>query len=173
MAYDLPREHEVLCRYAECAGAELRRCVPEVYERQAEIVESQVGSCWRLPGGAFTSGIANKDNALAYHRDQGNFNGTWNVMYAFTHDIEGGLLVLPELRVAVEFDEPSVILFDGANRMHGVSKIRRKTRRGYRYTAVYYALSGMAHCGTPEEELARIRDVKTKREHGRRVDAAS
>lgn len=166
-----PTEHAVLMAWAERASEFLRSASPERHARQLEMVQA-VRPEWRMPGGAFTSGIANHDNPLRYHFDTGNFSGCWSAMYAFTNDIEGGHLVVPAYRVAFSFKNPAVIAFDGQGLLHGVSPFRALTPRCFRYSVVYYALKQMCHCGSPGDELQRIRSVKTQRE-SKRVGASA
>ena len=117
-----------------------------------------------MPGGIFTSGICNYNNPLRLHHDKGNFPGSWSAMFAFTHNVKGGLLVLPGYRIAFRFHKPSFIIFDGQKNLHGVSPIRYVGTGGYRYSVVYYAMNGMQNCLSAREELERIRVVKTQRE---------
>jgi hypothetical protein len=164
VAKDHPRESEILCRWAERAGDFFRENNPEEHARQAALLVREVRPEWVLPGGVFTSGIANYNNPLRYHCDRGNFRGSWSAMYALTHDVRGGYLVLPAFRLAFRFHRPSLILFDGQANLHGVSPLRPVGLSGYRYSVVYYAMQGMRNCLSLDEELTRIRRVKTGRE---------
>lgn len=169
MAYDHPAAHRTF------TAAALR--MADVFDAQhpagAAAQRTQVQGVlpeWRLPGGAFTSGIVNWDNPLRYHHDGGNFAGAWSAMVVLAHGIAGGRLVLPEYGLAFDFagPRPMVILFDGQGVLHGVTRIEKTRADGYRYSIVWYALKGMCKCLTQREELARIRKVKTEREQKRR-----
>ena len=120
-----------------------------------------------MHGGVFTSGICNYNNPLRLHYDKGNFPGSWSAMFAFTHSIRGGNLVLPGYRVAFRFNKPSFIIFDGQKNLHGVTPIKYLGKSGFRYSVVYYAMQGMCRCLSTGEELERIRVVKTGRERKR------
>lgn len=172
LTYEEPAINSVLEDWAGYADETLGEFLPGQHRAQSALVAGVLPE-WRIRDTVFTSGIVNKDNALGYHRDSGNFKGAWSAMYAFQRDMRGGLLVLPELRVALDFKRPTVLLFDGARLLHGVSPLKQRTKAGYRYSIVYYALAGMANCGTASEEIERIRNVKTEREAARlnRADA--
>lgn len=162
-AREHPQEHGVLCAWGERLTKEYATVNPTRYRRQQNAL-ANVKSCWRIPGSLFTSGIVNWNNQLAYHRDQGNFPDLWSFMVVLSRDLEGGMLAVPELNVALRYSGAQYSAFDGANLIHGVTPIRKRGTAAYRYSVVWYALAGMCKCGTPEEELARIRRVKTERE---------
>jgi hypothetical protein len=160
MARENPGASSFLGRWAGIAGEFLEALSPPVAAAQRAQVET-VKECWRLPGGLFTSGIVNRNSTLTYHHDGGNFKGSWNCMIALPQDIEGGELVVPEWGARLAFKQPCIVAFDGQRFLHGVAPFERMTGRAYRYTIVYYALQNLRLCGTPEEELARIKLVKT------------
>jgi len=60
----------------------------------------------------------------------------------------------------------SVLFFDGQEIMHGVTPMV-VAEDGYRFTAVFYSLQQMWNCLTVDEEIARIRNIKTQREKKR------
>jgi hypothetical protein len=163
LATDSPTEHAVLLDWAQCADAIYRRLNPELYARHLEHV-TKVKPEWMLRDTVFTSGIANKDNALFYHLDSGNFKDVWSAMYALSLDCSGGNLAVPELGIGFSFERPALIMFDGQGLIHGVTPLEKRSKAAYRYSVVYYALQQMCKCGTLDEELTRIRKVKTQRE---------
>lgn len=162
-----PQVHGTYCRYAEVVEDFYKEKAPAIHAHHREIVEENILPQWRIGDTLFTSGIVNKNNPLNYHKDNGNYAETWNGMITLANDVAGGMLVIPELRVAVEFKRPAVIIFNARDTWHGVTPIRPMNPRGYRYTIVYYTLKGMANCGTKKEELNRIRKIKTERENRR------
>ena len=158
-----PEANAIFTSYAYKADARYCAVNPVLYEKHREVV-NQVKQCWRIGGTVFTSGIANHDNALDYHLDQGNFPDLWSAMYAVSYDCAGGYLSVPELDLGFSFERPSLIMFDGQGLLHGVTPLEKRSKEAYRYTVVYYAMQQLCHCGTPEEELDRIRKVRTERE---------
>ena len=121
---------------------------------------------WRIGGTAFTSGIANRANPLAYHKDGANFPDSWNAMIILSHRTKGGLTVVPEYRFAISPQAPVLTLMNSSELWHGVTPIN-KAKGGYRYSAVYYAMHHLCNCGTRDEELSRLRLLKTERERKR------
>jgi hypothetical protein len=138
---------------------------PDRYARASDLVE-QVLPEWRLEETAFTSGILNRDSALAYHTDAGNFKGVWSGMLGFRHTMVGGHLALPEYNVALEIANNSLTLFDGQRLIHGVTPLHRLSEDAYRITVVYYGRAGMWRCRTNTEEVAAARRRRAARKGG-------
>lgn len=164
LAREAPDVHETYCRYAKVVEDFYKDKVPSIHLEHKKKVTENILPQWRIGDTVFTSGIVNKNNPLFYHKDNGNYDGTWNGMITLPSNIAGGKLVIPKYRVAVEFRRPAVIIFNAKDTLHGVTSIRKINPRGYRYTIVYYSLKQMAHCGTRQQELNRIRKLKTERE---------
>ncbi len=165
MEQDQPQEAAFFHRLAKHTSKLFEIKNLQRYERQKALVAGILPE-WRLPGDVFTSGIVNWNNELRYHHDAGNFPDCWSAMYAFSSDCKGGDLVIPELDLRFSFREPALIMFDGAKLLHGVTPIDLRPL-GYRYSVVFYAMKQLCRCGTVEQELARIRSVKSKREVAR------
>lgn len=163
MASRAPAEHEVICRYGAKVAEEYRALCPEDFERHEGLVKD-VSPTWKLEGTPFTSGIVNKDNQLPYHFDSGNFKSAKSCMLTFKHLVKGGYLSIPEYDIGVEVANNSLLIFDGAIALHGVTPIHKEETISYRFSVVYYSLQQMWKCMTPEEELARVRKKKTERE---------
>lgn len=168
LARESPEAHAALCKGAAIAAQYFKAAFPAQYAEQDAVVREQTKACWILPDSFYTSGICNWDNQLRYHFDAGNFKGTWNSMFTFKRDLEGGYLAIPEIDVCLAVRDGTLSLFPAATFMHGVTPFKKMSPRAYRYTLVFYALQQMCHCGTPAEELERIRRVKTDREKRRK-----
>jgi hypothetical protein len=125
---------------------------------------------WRLPGlRCFTGGVANCDSAIKYHKDRGNFAGTFSAMPVITSGMAGGYLCVPELGVYVRAADGMCVWFDGQSLWHGVTPIRRTQRGGHRFTVVYYSASKLWQCLPPALELERARSRRADRELRRAV----
>lgn len=161
---ECPNEYAQIMEYAGISARYFQIHAPKVYEAQHQQVASAVLAQWVLPGGVYTSGICNKDNQLAYHYDHGNFTNSWSSMWYFQRDTAGGFLACPEYDTMFKLHSGSLIMFEGAKLLHGVTPIKKLSSMAYRHTLVFYPMKGMAHCGTADEEAARIRVVKTQRE---------
>lgn len=167
LARDAPGEHQAICHGAALSSAALQEHVPEVWKAHEQVVTEKVKPEWILPRSRYTSGIVNYNNPLRYHHDAGNLPGTWNAMLTFKKDIEGGFLAVPELDLAFAVRDGTLSIFNAQGLLHGVTPFKKSSPTAHRYTLVYYALSGLCHCGTAAEELARIKQVKTQREKKR------
>jgi len=128
------------------------------HERLARAVRPE----WLLDGTAFTSGIVNRDSALPYHFDTGNFAGAWSAMLGFKRDVRGGYLSVPEYDLGLEVADGSLTLFDGQGLLHGVTPFAKSSPQGYRFTVVYYSLEQMWRCLPPGEEVKRIQRRRTQ-----------
>jgi hypothetical protein len=161
---EFPELNDSLVQIGADLSETMRRYNPEQWEAQHGRVNSEVRSDWIMPGtGIFTSGIVNKSNALHYHRDTGNFAGSWNAMLVLLDGMHGGKLVLPSYRVALGFTGAEVVFMDAQRQAHGVEQMHPKTPDGIRFSVVYYALQQMRLCGTPAEELDRVKEMRTQR----------
>jgi hypothetical protein len=162
LATDWPAEHKIVEQYAVHVSEIYAKHGAQKHAAQKAMLEKVLPE-WRIPQSVYTSGIINKNNVLRYHHDAGNFKGCWSGMIVLPNRAQGGELVMPELRLAFAFTKPSVLLFDGQAILHGVMPIQCP-RMGYRYSIVYYALQTMCKCLPFDQELARIRTVKSERE---------
>lgn len=162
-----PAVDRMLGNWSRICSERLRYWMPKVHAEQSEWLDANVLPEWRLPESVYTSGIVNKMTALGYHRDQGNHEGSWSSMLAIQRDTEGGLLVMPELRLAFDFTEPTLIMFDGMRILHGVTKIRAKTPQAYRYSVVWYCREQLKACMPHDQEIERIQQKTTEREVAR------
>lgn len=167
LASEQPEEHQMICELGQKIAGIYLQSAPEVYGSHKQLVEEKMKTEWMIPGTPFTSGIINKNNPLKYHFDTGNFKKVFSCMVAFKQDCEGGHLSLPEYNVGLEIADNSILLFDGQEILHGVTPFSFSAENGYRYTIVYYSLRRMWDCLTVDDEIVRIRNVKTEREKKR------
>lgn len=166
LALDHPNEHQILCDYAKKISEIYRMRAKEVYEEHDTMALKVMGQ-WKLEGSPFTSGIVNKNSALKYHHDTGNFKDVYSCMLGFKYNVQGGYLALPEYNVAFEIKNNSLFIFDGQNIIHGVTPIKYLSEDAFRYTIVYYSLKRMWECKTVGEEVERIRNIHTEIEEKR------
>ena len=164
MAREHPREHALVCGFAEEISKTYATFFPETYERHMVLTEEKVLPGYRIAGSPFTSGIINRNNPLKYHFDSGNFKGVASAMIGFRRGVNGGFLAMPEFGLAFQIAHNSLTIFDGQNILHGVTPIKSVSEDAFRFTAVYYSLQQMWNCKPLEEEIARIRKVKMERE---------
>ena len=162
-----PKQHAIVCQYAEELSKLYAKHCPDVYDEHKIVAEEKILPEWRIPNSPFSSGIINKDNQLNYHLDAGNFAGMYSNMLAFKNHIKGGYLSMPEYDIGLEISNNSVTLFDGQKIVHGVTPIKKMSKTAYRYSVVYYTLKNMWRCEPIGEELARIKRVRGEKEKRR------
>lgn len=157
-----PKEHNIVCNFGSTLSKLYEKYVPEVYKKHQQIVFDRVKPQWIIKDSVFTSGIINKNNQLNYHFDRGNFKNVYSNMIAFKKDMMGGHLSIPEYDLGLKISDSSVTLFDGQKILHGVTPLKFLSEKSYRYTLVYYSLEQMWKCETPQEELLRVKKLKTE-----------
>jgi len=168
MAYDQPEDFKILSDYAEVASEKYKQYFSDIYIKHKEKVAKEILPEWVLKGGVFTSGIVNKNNELSYHFDRGNYKDVKSNMIVLRDGgTEGGYLVLPKWKVMLSCPNNSLIIFEGENILHGVSKIIKPYKTSARYSIVFYTLSQMKNCLCRTEELKRFRSEKNKTEFKR------
>lgn len=167
LATDHPVEHKIICDF----GAELAELYslhfPDVYKMHDNTTKERMLEEWILKDTPFTSGIINKNNPLKYHFDTGNLKNVLSNMVVFKNGVDGGYLSCPEFNIGFEVADNTVILFDGQNILHGVTKIEKKHPKAYRYSIVYYTLQQIWNCLTIDNEIARARNKRFDREKRR------
>jgi hypothetical protein len=166
MAIEHPSEHTAICNAAPAIDSQYRKFFSEVHEHHSEAT-ARVREQWMIPGSVFTSGIVNYNNPLQYHFDSGNFSQVCSAMVGFRHKTQGGHLACPELGIAFEIGDRSLILFDGQKLLHGVTPIKRLAEDAFRFTIVYYSLKQMWNCETVKGEVDLLRSRRTAFERKR------
>lgn len=165
---EYPRMYDRLIELAIIAAAEYRVANPAEYEQHMALVQRGVLPEWVMPGTPFTGGIINDTTALPYHRDRGNFPGSWSAMITVRDPgVDGGWLIVPELGVALRTAHASILLFQGERWWHGVSPLGLTKRKARRYTLVFYSLQAICKCETLAAEIERYKVVRTTRERNR------
>ena len=167
MATEHPNEHAAICEFGQCLTELYAKHFPQVYAMHRDETDTRFLPEWRIANTPFTSGIVNKNNPLKYHFDAGNVKDVLSNMVVFKRDIGGGYLSCPEFDMGFEVADNTVILFDGQNILHGVTPIEKQSQDSYRYSMVYYTLQKMWSCLPIDEEIARARNVRVRRERGR------
>lgn len=161
---DMPKTAEVLMRYGSTLNSMYKKHFPEVYSRHEKLVENILPE-WKIADSVFSSGIVNYNNRLYYHRDAGNYKDVYSNMVVIKKDIEGGHLRVPGLDVCIPCLDGTLVYFDGQRFVHGVTPIKKKSLKSYRYSVVYYTLKHMEECLSFYDEIEHGRLDRTKREY--------
>jgi hypothetical protein len=167
LSRESPKQHQIICDFAKVVSEIYKKHCGEIYVDHEEITKSKLLPEWTIEGTPFTSGIVNRNNALHYHFDTGNFKNVYSNMVAFKSNTKGGYLSIPRYDIGLEIANNSLLLFDGQKILHGVTPIKLLSENAYRLSIVYYSLQQMWKCEPLNEELARIKDVRTDLEKRR------
>jgi hypothetical protein len=127
------------------------------------LAEEKIRPEWRIPKTPWTSGIINRTSPLPYHLDRNNLP-IWNAMVVIRRQMQGGFFHVPEYGVALECRDGDACFFPAYRVVHGVTPMRPKAKTGYRYSAVWYSVAGMAGCLEPAAELERARQTRSTAE---------
>lgn len=166
LARENPKAHETIARYSDKVAHYYKDYNPELYEAHQKKT-AKVRDEWRMEDSVFTSGIVNRNNALLYHYDSGNYTGVWSNMLVFKDRVSGGYLSLPEFDLAFALPNNSLLMFDGQRAMHGVTPIYQHEADAYRFSVVFYSLKTMWSCLPIDEEISRAQTRRVERERRR------
>ena len=155
-------------RVGEMAAKEFKAHVPHVYTEQMELL-SVIPSEYKFPNFPFTGGIINQDSSLMYHQDRANFLQSWSAMLGIKKHIEtgSGVLVVPQMNVALDVGDGALTLINGTKWWHGVSPIKFTRPDAGRYTMVFYANRQMVNCLPLDQEIQRAQLKRTRVEANR------
>lgn len=164
LAREEPAVHNGFLQFAPEAERIFKKFLPDQAKKQQDELIIKVKPDWRIKGTMYTSGIANNNNALGYHRDRGNFEDFWSAMVVYKKDIQGGNLVVCDYNIKINFDDDCIFFFNGMRWWHGVTPIIKRSASAYRFTIVYYALKEMWKCMTIEDELNHAIKIRQETE---------
>lgn len=162
-----PKAHETVCGFITKVIDRYRDIFPDEYALHESEANERFLPDYKIKGTPFTSGIANKSSALAYHFDTGNIKSGLSCMIGLRSGTAGGSLVIPELDYRLPIADGTLTIFNGQKILHGVSPIIKMRPDGYRYTIVYYSLLQIWKCLPPSEELKRANQIRAMREKRR------
>lgn len=161
---DFPGSYAVLDELADHLTGQFGELLPARARNDKELLAQEVKTDWRMGDSSlWTSGVVNRSSLLPYHRDSMNFH-TWSAMPTLRYGMDGGYLHIPEYDIVFPCRDGEVTWFCGRALVHGVTPMRLRKRDAYRYSIVYYALSGMRNCRTFAQETAEAAQRRTERE---------
>jgi hypothetical protein len=124
-----------------CKEAEevVREITPNIFERQLNIIETNIPKKWRF-GRLFTSSISNFNIPAPFHRDAGNLEGCVNVIIAKKENATGGNTTVPDYAATMDSSDNSMLVYPAWRNVHGVTPIVPIKEGGYRNSLVFYPL---------------------------------
>jgi hypothetical protein len=136
----------VKAMYLTCLESELliHKIAPNIYDRQKEIISTQVDEKWRF-GNLFTSSISNFNISAPVHIDNANIRECVNVILTKRSDSKGGNLYLPDYDITIDNCDNSIIVYPAWKSLHGVTPIVPMNDKGYRNSLIFYPLRAFAN----------------------------
>lgn len=118
-----------------------------------------------VPGTPFTTLTVNKSFRTAAHRDAGDLHQGFSNLTVLTNgkNYSGGMLVLPEFRVAVNIRPSDLLLINNHFGIHGNTPIVLEEEGAERYSLVCYFREKMLELGTKEYEDYRFNFIESRR----------
>ena len=123
-----------------------------------------------IPGTPFTTVTVNKTFRTACHRDAGDLNeGLSNLLVLSNNGMyEGGYLVFPEVRVAVNVRPGDLLLVNNHEVIHGNTEMKMLDDTAERISLVCYLREKMLELGSYDYEMTRknfVEDRRLNKEH--------
>lgn len=135
---------------------------PEVAEQFAGFVDD-IHADWKKTGTPFTTVNVNKNFAIGYHVDAGNYGGAYSNVLISKRNAQGGHFVMPQYRTALAQSDGALVIIDGVRVPHGVTKIVPTASNWERSSVVFYTLANLQHCLSKPDELKRSKIKATER----------
>lgn len=143
--------------------------LPRRYGVQKSCVD-KIDPAFHVPDTVFTTITVNKSFRTAAHRDAGDLHEGFSNLSVITNGkkYSGGMLVLPEFRVAVNVRPGDLLLINNHGGIHGNTPIVLEEEDADRYSVVCYFRENMLQLGSKEYEDTRfnfVEDRRTNQEH--------
>tara|TARA_B110000503_G_scaffold139768_1_gene228986 strand:- start:1007 stop:1843 length:837 start_codon:yes stop_codon:yes gene_type:complete len=140
-----------------------KKHLPKLYEYDLNKVKEIIDDDYRLIDTPYTTANINVNHAIKYHRDSGNIKGSFSNVLILKEHCNGGELVLPEYRIALEQSDGALCIFKGQEEIHGVMPLKPYKENFYRASIVYYTLAQLKHCYPYKDEVTRLNIKKRER----------
>lgn len=162
-AHEAPGPHAQILHAAQVIQDGLSSIMVDQMDADNRAARAAIRGDWLMGSTPWTSGVLNETSPLPYHIDRNNLP-VWSAMIVCRRNVTGGHLHLPEYNLTVECRDGDIVWFPGWDLVHGVTPMRRTRPDGYRFTAVFYTVAGMAGCIDPADETRRAQQARTARE---------
>jgi hypothetical protein len=171
-------EWQTLAPLFRVIARHLEERVTERYNIQMDMAR-KTDAGWVVPGTPFTSITVNNSYPTGVHKDDGDLEDGFSTIACIRRgDYEGGRLVFPQYRVAVDLQDGDLLLMD-AHQWHGNTRMTcscgERIQNKFcsfcgaeRISIVSYYRTRMADCGSPEEEYERAVENTEKRSQPRK-----
>lgn len=154
-----PEKFSQIMPLVEKVNSLYKEYVPEKYAFQKSFVD-KTPKDYMIGDSVFTTLTINKNFRTSCHKDAGDLPGAISCMSVIREGAyRGGILVLPDYRIAADLQMGDLILFD-PHEFHGNTQIVPLTPKAVRCSIVYYYREMMHQCLPPEQELERVKKRK-------------
>lgn len=138
--------------------------LPRRFNFQSECA-NKIDPLFVVPGTPFTTITVNKTFRTAAHRDAGDLHQGFSNLSVLTNGkkYSGGMLVLPEFRVAVNVRPGDLLLINNHFGIHGNTPIVLEEEGAERYSVVCYFRENMLKLGPKEYEDYRFNFIEGRR----------
>ena len=134
--------------------------LPNAHERQ---MREAVKTEYHIEGTAFSTITVNYNFRTALHKDSGDFRHGFGNLVVCSQGIEGGLLLFPRYKVAIEMFTGDFLAMD-VHEYHCNSPILPIDENGYRLSFVCYLRERMTNC-KKNNTIIKLMDGGTKKSH--------
>lgn len=135
---------------------------PELYEKALKKVREEINQDYFTSNTPWTNININLNQVIKYHHDKGNNSEDLSNVLIIKDGVCGGYLDCPELGLTLHQGDGWICFFRGQDIIHGVTPCVFKTKTAFRCSIVNYSLKNLKHCYPYEQELKRLKEVKTK-----------
>ena len=144
--------------YIQSISKVFAESLPERFENQKKMWD-KTSDDFKIQDTVFTTVTVNKNFRTAGHYDAGDLkNGFGNLAVLHTGEYTGAYTVIAKYGVAVDVRNCDLALFD-VHELHGNTPAISKTPYE-RISIICYYREKMIYCGTSEQELQRIKNVR-------------
>ena len=136
-----------------------KKYVPDRYENQRKVWK-KTNKDFKIDNTVFTTITVNKNFRTACHYDKGDLKeGFGNLGVLEAGEYSGAYTILPKYGIGIDVRSCDLSFFD-VHELHGNTELKR-IGNAERISIVCYYRKKMVNCGSAEEELERIKNVKT------------
>ena len=151
-------EYKKTLPYIQSISDLFKENLPERWQNQKDMWE-QTSDDFKKSNTVFTTITVNKNFRTAAHYDKGDLaEGFGNLAVLKTGEYEGGYTIIPKYRIGVDVRNCDLALFD-VHELHGNTETVSK-KPYERISIICYYRKKMIDCGTAQQELERIKNVR-------------
>jgi hypothetical protein len=159
-----PEKFALAFPFLQKLSAAFSKLLPRRWAFQKSCIE-KIDQAFHVPDTVFTTITVNKSFRTAAHRDAGDLHEGFSNLSVLTNGkkYSGGMLVLPEFRVAVNVRPGDLLLINNHGGIHGNTPIVLEEDDAERYSVVCYFREKMLELGEKVYEDARFNFVESRR----------